>query len=44
MKLINVEITMGNDIGVSASYYKPTEAEVLEDCLKPIDLLTIKAV
>jgi hypothetical protein len=24
MKPINVEITMGHDIGISASYYKPT--------------------
>ena len=28
MKPINVEITMGHDIGISASYYKPTEKEV----------------
>jgi len=41
MKPINVEITMGHDIGISASYYKPTEREVLEDYLKAIDLLTI---
>ena len=41
MKPINVEITMGHDIGVSASYYKPTAHEVLEDYLKAIDLLTI---
>jgi hypothetical protein len=41
MKPINVEITMGHDIGVSASYYKPTEHEVLEDYLKAVDLLTI---
>jgi hypothetical protein len=41
MKPINVEITMGHDIGVSASYYKPTEKEVLEDYLKAVDLLTI---
>jgi len=41
MKPINVEITMGHDIGISASYYKPTEHEVLEDYLKAIDLLTI---
>ena len=32
---------MGHDIGVSASYYKPTEREVLEDYLKAVDLLTI---
>ena len=41
MKPINVEITMGHDIGISASYYKPTEREVMEDYLKATDLLTI---
>jgi hypothetical protein len=41
MRPINVEITMGHDIGVSASYYKPTEHEVLEDYLKAVELLTI---
>ena len=41
MKPINVEITMGHDIGVSASYYKPTENEVLEDYRKAVDILTI---
>ena len=41
MKPINVEITMGHDIGVSASYYKPTEREVMEDYLKAVDSLTI---
>jgi integrase len=43
MKPINVEITMGHNfsLGVSASYYKPTEREVLEDYLKAVDLLTI---
>ncbi len=41
MKPINVEITMGHDIGVSSSYYKPTESEVLEDYLKAVPLLTI---
>ena len=41
MRPINVEITMGHDIGVSASYYKPTEREVLEDYLKAVPLLTI---
>ena len=43
MRPINVEITMGHDIGVSASYYKPTEKEVLEDYLKAVDLLTINS-
>ena len=41
MRPINVEITMGHDIGVSASYYKPTEHEVMEDYLKAVDSLTI---
>jgi len=43
MKPINVEITMGHNIGVSASYYKPTEREVLEDYLKAIDSITINS-
>ena len=41
MKSINVEITMGHNIGITASYYKPREKEVLDDYLKAIDLLTI---
>ena len=41
MKSINVEITMGHNIGVTASYYKPSEKEILEDYSKAIDLLTI---
>ena len=28
MKPINVEITMGQDIGLSESYYKPTQQQV----------------
>jgi S-adenosylmethionine:tRNA-ribosyltransferase-isomerase (queuine synthetase) len=43
MKPINVEITMGHDIGISTSYYKPTEREVLDDYLRAQDLLTINA-
>jgi hypothetical protein len=43
MKPINIELTMGHDIGVSASYYKPTEREVLEDYLNAVDLLTINS-
>ena len=43
MKPINAEITMDHDIGISASYYKPTEREVLEDYLKAQGLLTINA-
>jgi len=41
MKPINVEITIGHNIGISASYYKPTEKEVLEDYLKAVELLSI---
>jgi hypothetical protein len=40
MKSINVEILMGHTIGVSDSYYKPTETEILEDYLKATDVLT----
>jgi hypothetical protein len=43
MRPINVEITMGNDIGLSGSYYKPKEKDVLEDYLKAVDVLTINA-
>lgn len=42
MRPINVEITMGHNIGISGSYYRPTEREVLEDYLKAVDLLTIE--
>jgi len=41
MKPINVEITMGHDIGISSSYYKPTERDVLDDYIKAIPLLSI---
>lgn len=41
MKPINVEILMGHSIGVSASYYRPKEHEVLEDYLRAADHLTI---
>jgi hypothetical protein len=41
MRPINVEITMGHNIGISASYYRPTEQEVLEDYLKAVDSLTV---
>jgi integrase len=41
MKPINVEITMGHDIGLSESYYRPTQQEVLQDYLKAVDILTI---
>jgi hypothetical protein len=41
MRPINVELTMGHDLRISASYYKPTERDVLEDYLKAQDILTI---
>jgi hypothetical protein len=41
MKPINVELTMGHDIGLSESYYKPTEHELLTDYLKAIPYLSI---
>jgi hypothetical protein len=41
MKPINVEITMGHNIGLSESYYRPIQQEVLQDYLKAIDNLTI---
>lgn len=41
MKSINVEILMGHTIGVSDSYYKPAEKEILNDYLKAIPILSI---
>ena len=41
MKPINVEIIMGHNIGVSSSYYRPLEKDVLQDYLKAVDELTI---
>jgi hypothetical protein len=41
MKPINVEATMGHDLGISESYWRPREDEVLQDYLKAVDLLTI---
>jgi hypothetical protein len=41
MRPINVEVTMGHNIGISQSYYKPTEREVMEDYLRAVPLLTI---
>ena len=41
MKPANVEITMGHDIGISESYYRPQEREVLADYLRAVDMLSI---
>jgi hypothetical protein len=41
MKPINVEITMEHNIGISESYYRPTEREVVDDYLKAVPLLSV---
>lgn len=41
MKPINVEILMGHSVGLSDSYYRATESELLEDYLKGVEFLTI---
>jgi hypothetical protein len=41
MKPINVEILMGHSVGLSDSYYRATESELLDDYLKAIDFLSI---
>jgi hypothetical protein len=41
MKPINIEKLMGHSTGISDSYYRATEGELLEDYLKAIDFLTI---
>ena len=41
MKPINIENLMGHSTGISDSYYRPTENDLLDDYLKCIDALTI---
>jgi hypothetical protein len=41
VKPINVELTTGHNIGVSASYYRPQEREVVDDYLKAVELLSM---
>jgi len=43
MKSINIEKMMGHSIGISDSYYRVTENELLEDYLKAIPMLTISS-
>jgi hypothetical protein len=43
MKPINVEVLMSHSTGVSDSYYRPLEKELLQDYLKAVDLLTINS-
>ena len=42
MKSINIETLMGHSIGISNSYYRATEAELLEEYLIAVDLLTVE--
>lgn len=44
MKPINVETLMGHSTGISDSYYRPTEGDLLEDYLKAVPLLTASEV
>ncbi len=44
MKPINVETLMGHSTGISDSYYRPTEKELLEDYLRAVPQLTISEV
>ena len=41
MKSINIETLMAHSIGISDSYYRPTEDELLDDYRKAIPFLTI---
>ena len=41
MKPINIEKLMGHSVGISDSYYRATENELLDDYLKAIPALTI---
>jgi hypothetical protein len=43
MKPINIEKLMNHSCGISDNYYRITEAELLEDYLKAVDLLTINS-
>jgi integrase len=40
MKPINVEILLSHNVGISSSYYRPTETDLLNDYMKIADLLT----
>jgi len=41
MKPINIEKLLSHSIGISNSYYRPTENELLDDYLKVSDLIQI---
>jgi integrase len=44
MKPINVETLMGHSTGISDSYYRPTENDLLGDYLKVVDQLAINEI
>lgn len=44
MRPINVELLMGHSVGLSDSYYRPTENDFLEDYLKAVPHLTVSEV
>ena len=41
MKPAVIEVTMGHSIGVSDSYFRPLESELLEEYLKAVPLIAI---
>jgi hypothetical protein len=41
MKPINIETLLSHSTGISDSYYRPTENDLLEDYLRSIECLTI---
>lgn len=41
MKPINIEKLLSHSIGISNSYYRPTENELLNDYLKVVDLISL---
>ena len=44
MRPINVETLMGHSTGISDSYYRPTDKELLEDYLNAVPVLTVSEV
>ena len=42
MRSLHIEMLLGHNIGVTKSYYKPLESEILQDYQKGIPLLTIE--
>lgn len=43
MKPANIELLLGHEIGISSSYYKPTEEELLNDYLKNVEHILINS-